>query len=65
MSENRITYKTLVKLAPDVQEKVIRYALKKYGGDKEWIEKVWEKRSFDRIGKKYFKEYLITVEGKI
>ena len=64
MADKRISFKTLVKIQPDIVEKIVRYVIEKYiyfnvpEDLKTFRENIWNRYSFDQIAKKYFKEYI-------
>jgi len=59
----KYSYKTLAKIAPEVVEKVVKFAVERYGADEDWWEDIWLKRSFYEIARKHFKEYIDFIDG--
>ncbi len=60
----KYSYKTLSKIAPEVTEKIVRFSLDRYGHDEEWRKRIWERLSFEGIARRYFKEYVNSMDEK-
>ncbi|GEM_PF-5954286 len=45
-------------------EEIVRYALKRYGNNKDWMIKIFDRFSFDGIARMYKEEYINFLDEK-
>ena len=54
----KYSFKTLKKIAPEVMDKIIKFAVARYWDNTQWREKTWDRLSLESIARKHFKEYV-------